>query len=421
MTMFDPMHRTRTGCDQCQARPWLALLCLAALLGTAACGNVTIEDADVAAEDGTASDGTTGNDSAGGGDTSGADVSADTSGSDDTAADSSPDDATVADSAGSDSAGSDTTTGPTFTGQVLLVFDQDSNLASSKPVGWRKVMLHVFGSTKPPAERAYVWWMRVAADASFKKIAVLPYEDVPYVADFSAAMPIPSDVKEQPLQQFIGATITLETEADATTATAPKGPTVWQASWAKGVWVHLVHSLAASPEGGPGYLQDASILAHYVEAQRVAALNAFKSGDAKGARAGVERAFNALVGVANAKDIDLDGKAVVEAPIKGGLKDEATSMLAHGLKHVSFAQAAWPGGKPPAEHPFAVGFGLLQSSTKSYATELGKALGELETFASGQETNFKGSDTSLQSLHSVMNDVMNSAVKVATLPLDLIQ
>ena len=211
--------------------------------------------------------------------------------------------------------------------------------------------------------------------------------------------------------------MTLESEVDASTATAPKGPIVWQASWAKGVWVHLVHSLAAKPEGGAGYLQEASIIGNYVEAQRVAALAAFKTGDIKSARAAVERAYNALVGVANAKDIDFDGKAVVEAPIKIGLQDAATSPLAHGVKHIGFAQAAWPGGKPPEGHPFAVGFALLASSADSFTFELAKTVGTLETFAASSTGNFKDSDTSLQTLHSLLNDAMSSAVKVASLPI----
>ncbi len=428
MTIRDSMQRASTMPAWGSTPAWFAALLLGVALGGAACGNVTIEDADVASQDAagnddaagtdaTVADSTAGSDDAGTDATGDDTVGADTAGADTTGTDTTGTDTTVADGTTTDA--TDTTTGPTFAGQALLVFDQDSTLAGGKPVSWRKTLLHVFGSAQPPSGHAYVWWIRVAADDSLKRVAVLPYEDVPYVADFTAAMPIPSDVKEQPIQLYIGASVTLETEVDASTATAPKGPVVWEASWVKGVWVHLVHSLAAKPEGGAGYLQEASIIANYVEAQRQAGLAAFKTGDIKGARAAVERAFNALVGVANAKDIDFDGKAVVEAPIKGGLKDESTSPLAHGVKHIGFAQAAWPGGKPPAEHPFAVGFGLLQTSSKSYATELEKALGTLETFAAGQSTNFKDSDTSMQALHAVMGDVMNSAVKVATLPVEL--
>ena len=208
MTIRDQMQRARSLRAQGSASTWLSARWLSALwlvalwpgaaLVAAGCGNVTIEDVDVAASNDGANldtnaggDGTTADSGGSTGDAGTGDAGTEDTGTGDTGTG----DMGTGDTGTGDTATEDTTTGPKFTGEALLVFDQDSTLASGNPVSWRKTLLHVFGSAKPPVEFAYVWWARVAADDSLKRVALLPYEDVPYVPDFTAAMPIPTDVR----------------------------------------------------------------------------------------------------------------------------------------------------------------------------------------------------------------------------------
>lgn len=298
-------------------------------------------------------------------------------------------------------------------GQALLVFDLSN--APGTAAAWRKATLNVFQSATPGPGKAYVWWA-VAGDGSLSRVAVLPYEDLPYKADFSVSAPVPDDPKVQPLEGARGARVTWEDETTAVTASKPIGPVVWQGEWPSGVWVHLVHSLASKALGQPGYLQDGSMIGNYVETQRLAALAAFQSAKPLLAKAAVERAANALLGKAAAADHDGDGKVAFDAPLTMGMQGE-DSPLAHGRKHIGFAAAAWPGGGVPKGHAFELGKLLIDGEVDDYAAEVKTALPKLIAFANGKVNDFKAVDLALQGLHTQLGQVLQAGIQVATLPI----
>ncbi len=297
-------------------------------------------------------------------------------------------------------------------GQAVLVFDLSS--PAGTPAAWRKLTLNVFQSASPGPGKVYVWWA-VAGDGSLSRVAALPYEDIPYKSDFTVTVPPPDDLKAQPLEGMRGARVTWEDEVSAASATEPAGPTVWQGEWPTGVWVHLVHSLAAKAPGQPGYLQDGSAIANYVEAQRVVALQGFQAAKPLLARAAIERAANAILGKAAAADHDSDGKVDFDAPLPTGLQGE-DSPFAHGRKHIGFAAAAWPSGGVPQGHSLEVGKILIDAEVEEYATSVQAALPKLIAFANGKQPDFKAVDMALQGMHKQLGQVLQAGVQVATLP-----
>lgn len=368
-----------------------AMWAVVALLG---CGEVTIaegggddavSDATGGGNDATAADGATSSDGATG----------------DTASDASAADAT-ADGAGD--AGADTGGGITVTGQGELSFETPGNAAS-----YTKVVLRMFQTSAPPVGKVYVLWL-VQADDSRKFGAVLPYEDIPYKADFTVSV-ASAAAGADPLLTTVGGEVTLEDEVGAGKLTAPKGKVLYNGGLPKPAWVHVVHTLAAKPEGGKGYLQDADAIVANVDGHREAAKAAFIGGKPKDAVKEAEAAHNALVGKAAAVDLDGDGFKTHDAPMAGGLKAPETS-LHHAAKHIGFAKNAAPElGK--GSNLF-VGGGLLDGAVTAFDGALNKALPELEAFAKGTNKDFKAADDAMGALRKSMNDAIAAGRKIAT-------
>ena len=266
----------------------------AAVADTAADGNGVDS---TAADTGT---GDAGNDMAGN-DTAGNDTAGNDTAGNDTATNDSAGDTATNDSAG------DTTTGPVVTGQGLFTFESEPG-----PANFRLPTLYMFQTTAPPSGHAYVLWQQKAG-GGLTHSGILPYEDVPYKADFTVKLPPPTAAGEEPIEAIFGATITLESELDAAIAAAPKGPVVYEGHHAPAAWVHIVHVLTAKSPGQTGYLQDADAIVANVEKHRVAALDCVVSGPTKCAAIQVEFAHNALVGKAKAVDIILLTSATAPA------------------------------------------------------------------------------------------------------------
>lgn len=387
--MSKRMVRAGTGIGQIAA-----LWAMVALLG---CGEVTIaEGGDDAVSDATG----------GGNDTAGADGS--------TAADGATGDAT-GDAGGTDAtpdagtdggadAGADTGGGVTVTGQGELAFETPAAAAN-----YTKVVLRMFQTSAPPIGKVYVLWL-VQADDSRTFGAVLPYEDIPYKPDFTVSVAATA-AGADPLLTTVGGEVTLEDEIGASKLTAPKGKVLYVGGLPKPAWVHVVHSLAAKPEGGKGYLQDADAIVANVDGHREAAKAAFIGGKPKLAVKEAEAAHNALVGKAAAVDLDGDGFKTHDAAMAGGLKAPETS-LHHAAKHIGFAKNAAPAlGK--GSNLF-VGGSLLDGAVTAFDGALDKALPELEGFAKGSNKDFKAADDAMGAMRKSMNDAIAAGRKIAT-------
>ncbi|MEY3014089.1 MAG: hypothetical protein RIT45_2824 [Pseudomonadota bacterium] len=377
---------------------FVALMTLVVLAG--GCGEVTIADG---TEDGaSASDG-----SGGGGD----DAVADSSGGDTSGGDTGGGDTGGGDTSGGDTSGGDATADadPGFVpaGQGEMGFE-----AKPGPANFAKVVLRMFQTKQPPIGKVFVFWL-VQADDGRKFGGVLPYEDIPYKADFT--LEVPSTLAgDDPLPSTVGGEITLEDEIGAGKLTAPTGQVLYTGKLPAPAWVHVVHSLAAKPEGGKGYLQDADSIVANVDGHREAAKAAFVAGKPKDAVKEAEAAHNALVGKSAAVDLDGDGFKTFDAPFAGGLKAPETS-LHHAVKHIGFAQAAAPELGKDAN--LNLGAAALSNAAGNFDKGLPTALDALEAFADGTNKDFKDADTAMQALRKSMNDALAAGRKIAAIPL----
>ncbi len=299
----------------------------------------------------------------------------------------------------------------TFTGQGQIEVTSDKTATDM-----RGLKLLMFQTAKPEPGKVYVWWMRSPLGKS-ANFGTLPYEDVPYVPDFSVEVGDPGDGSPPHIQNFNAAYVTYEDEAGADELSQPVGPLVWKGEIPKPGWAHVQHVLTEW-QGDKGYIVQAAIIMAQVKKELDLARAAVKNQKPAVARRHVENIHTLIVGKDDAKDLDGDKKVVTDlVPYTMGLAAGDTP-LNNALKHAKFAEASAKdsGGVTTG---LETGVIVMETAVKGFNDNLLKVIDAVDTFATNTSKDFQTVDKTVTQLNNKFGEAFQGAQKLGQIDLKL--